>query len=212
MITPIETCLDLNEAFHRYNSLGMTRQLQARAGVTQVQSPNRGIRVVLLVDYTTSAWDPRMASAQAVAAEFLFDGMSERIYLAKVREAKSKFGAATEQQAKAAQMEALRLLIASPDAVCIFRDDAVLSNLAEPLACSLVQVPSEIVDCIKAAALYDGQQPLNGIYGHITAEAVSQQVRSTLAVGRTCFTEDRLASEQDTGEHPNWTFVRARAA
>lgn len=204
--------LNLNEAFHRYNDLAMTRHLKVRAGVSVIQSPKRGIRVVLLLDYTTSAWDPRMASAQAIGAEFLFDGMSEREYMTYVRTAKALCGTATERQTCAAQLEALQLLIQSQSAVCIHRDAKVLELMTEYLPCSLIQVPVALIDQINANRLYDGSKPLAGIYGSVSADDVAKQVCSTLAVGLTCFTDQRIAHDINAGEHPNWRFFRARAA
>lgn len=210
--TTTTTSLDLNEAFHRYNDLRMTRRLKARAAVSILQSPKRGIRVVLLLDYTTSAWDPRMASAQAIGAEFLFDGMSEHTYMAKIRSAKAACGTSTEKQTSAGQMEALRLLIDSTAAVCTYRDSRVLELMSKHLPDSLIQVPASTIDRINASSLYSGEKSLEGIYGPVSADDVAKQVCSTLAVGLTCFTEQRIADEIDAGEHQNWRFVTARAA
>lgn len=204
--------LNLNEAFHRYNDLGMTRRLKARPVVSIIQSPKRGIRVVLLLDYTTSAWNPHMASAQAIGAEFLFDGMSERGYMAHVRSAKAQWGTATEKQACAAQLEALRLLIESPSAVCIYRDARLLELMTKHLSDSSIQVPAAMIATINAHRLYDGEKALAGIYGPVNADDVGKQVCSTLAVDLTCFTEQRIADEVAAGEHPNWRFMSARAA
>ncbi|MDF9779009.1 hypothetical protein [Pseudomonas baetica] len=206
------TCLDVNQAFHRYASLGMTRRLKARATVNLIQYPKHGFRVALLLDYSTAAWDPRLAPAQAIAAEYLFDGLTERQYHTTIRAAKAQCGATTDKQVSAAQMEALNRLIQSPSAVCIFRDDAVLTVLAQPLPDSQVQVPAEAIQLMLTAALYDGQQTLAGSVGPVTAEAVAERVRSTLGVGMTCFTEERIAQEQESGEHMNWNLIRGRAA
>lgn len=206
------TCLDVNQAFHLYTSLGMTRRLKARATVTLIQYPKHGFRVALLLDYTTAAWDPRLAPAQAIAAEYLFDGLTERQYHTAIRAAKAQCGASTDKQVSAAQMEALNRLIQSPSAVCIFRDNAVLSVLDQPLPDSHVQVPAEAVQRMRSAELYDGHQTLVGAVGPVTAEAVAERVRSTLGVGMTSFTEERIAQEQAYGEHMNWNLIRGRAA
>lgn len=207
-----DTCLDLNQAFHRYASLGMTRRLKARATVTLIQYPKHGFRVALLLDYTTAAWDPRLAPAQAIAAEYLFDGLGERQYHAAIRAAKAQCGASTDKQISAAQMDALNRLIQSPSAVCIFRDDAVLSVLAQTLPDSQVQVPAEAIQRMRTAELYDGQHTLTGAVGPVNAEAVAERVRSTNCVGMTCFTDARIAQEQAAGEHVNWSLIRGRAA
>ncbi|MGE8063819.1 hypothetical protein [Pseudomonas sp. NPDC089569] len=206
------TCLDLNQAFHRYTSLGMTRRLKARATVTLIQHPKHGFRVALLLDYTTTAWDPRLAPAQAIAAEYLFDGLTERQYHTVIRAAKALCGASTDKQVNAAQMEALNRLIQSPSAVCIFRDDVVLSVLAQSLPDSQVQVPAAAIQHMRTAELYDGQQTLVGAVGPVTAEAIAERVRSTLAVGMTGFSKERIAQELASGEHTNWNLIRGRAA
>lgn len=206
------TCLDANQAYHRYSSLGMTRRLKARATVTLIQNPKHGYRVALLLDYTTAAWDPRLAPAQAIAAEYLFDGLSERQYQAEIRSAKALCGASTDKQVSAAQMEALKRLIQLPEAVCIFRDEAVLSALAHSLPDSQIQAPAEALQSIRTAALYDGQKTLAGAVGPVTAEAVAGRVHSTLSIGMTSFTEERIAHEQASGEHLNWNLIRGRAA
>ncbi|MHC5194783.1 hypothetical protein ACYSUW_13610 [Pseudomonas frederiksbergensis] len=206
------TCLDLNQAFHRYSSLGMTRRLKARATVTLIQYPKHGFRVALLLDYTTTAWDPRLAPAQAIAAEYLFDGLTERQYHTAIRAAKAQCGATTDKQISAAQMDALNRLIQSPSAVCIFRDDDILSVLAQSLPDSQVQVSAEAIQHMRTAELYDGQQPLAGALGPVTADSVAERVRSTLCVGMTSFTDARIAQEQAVGEHMNWSLIRGRAA
>ncbi|MGF6281872.1 hypothetical protein ABH908_000095 [Pseudomonas frederiksbergensis] len=206
------TCLDLNQAFHRYASHGMTRRHKARATVTLTQYPKHGFRVALLLDYTTAAWDPRLAPAQAIAAEYLFNGLTEGQYHAAIRAAKAKCGASTDKQISAAQMDALNRLIQSPSAVCIFRDDAVLSVLAQTLPDSQVQVPAEAIQHMRTAELYEGQHTLAGAVGPVSAEAVAERVRSTLAVGMTSFTDARIAQEMSAGEHMNWNLVRGRAA
>lgn len=206
------TCLDANQAFHRYSSLGMTRRLKARATVTLIQIPKHGFRVALLLDYTTAAWDPRLAPAQAIAAEYLFDGLTDRQYHTAIRAAKAQCGASTDKQVSAAQMEALNRLIQLPAAVCIFRDDAVLSAFAQSLPDSQLQVPAEALQRMRTAALYDGKKTLAGAVGPVTAEAVAGRVRSTLCIGMTCFTEERIAQEQASGEHMNWNLIRGRAA
>ncbi|MBM5458603.1 hypothetical protein H8F21_13620 [Pseudomonas sp. P66] len=204
------TCLNLNQAFLRYNALGVTRNVRPRARVCLQGHSTQLVKIILLADYQTSYWDPRLASAYAVAATFVLDGATARSYQAAVDTAIRMHGRGAPAQSKRAEMQALCDLIADSRSVCIQLDPAIVDLLCG--TSGPLQALDETLKNIKQRAIYSGRCPIIGIKGEFTAEQIGALVRDTLAEGQTTFTEERFACEATVGEHTNWRFEQIKQA
>lgn len=211
MQTTDATCLNLNEAFHRYQGQGVVRNVQPRARVCIQGHSARIVKVLLLVDYKTAYWDPSLASAYAVAATFVMDRVSEHSYQAIVNRAVGKHGRGSPHQSYRAQLAALCEAVGHGGAVCIQRDEQILSVLAANSTESVPNIAAAL-DRILAASMYDQNSQITGVSGTFSSEQIGWLVRDTLAVGQTTFTAQRFAWEADAGEHAGWRFENATQA
>ncbi|MCU9529353.1 hypothetical protein [Pseudomonas mosselii] len=202
--------LNLNQAFHSYQALGVIRNLRPRARVCLQGQTTQIAKIILLADYQTIYWDPRLASAYAVAATFVLDGASLRTYQAIVDSAIRQHGANILERSQRAEMLALCKLIALDSSVCIQSDDAIVDHLS---GCSAAfEFLGATLNSIKGRGLYSGREPIAGIKGAYTSDQICALVRETLAEGMTTFTHERLAQEAAVGEHENWRYEKLKAA
>nr|WP_011923153.1 hypothetical protein [Pseudomonas fluorescens]CAM96378.1 hypothetical protein pQBR0346 [Pseudomonas fluorescens SBW25] len=210
MKTAQATPLNLNQAFHLYNAQGVVRNVSARARVCIQGRSEQFVKVILLADYTTSFWDPKLASAYAVAATFVLDGISERSYQKAVDHAIRQHGRGPNGQSQRSEMQALCDLIASGSAVCIQRDVDLVTTLQQ---CNLLVPAMEAtLAAISAQTMYDADRTVAGIKGEFTADHVSQLVSVTMGEGTTNFSRERLEQESKSGEHPNWRLEQNKVA
>ncbi|RMM39189.1 hypothetical protein QO021_28695 (plasmid) [Pseudomonas amygdali pv. lachrymans] len=202
MKTAQATCLNLNQAFHLYNAQGVVRNVSARARVCIQGRSEQFVKVILLADYKTSYWDPELASAYAVAATFVLDGISERSYQKAVDLAIRQHGRGPNGQSQRSEMQALCDFIASGSAVCIQRDLDLIVTLQQ----GDMQVPAmeATLAAIPVQAMYDAERTVAGIMGEFTADKISQLVSITMGEGTSNFTKERLEHESQCGEHANW--------
>ncbi|HFL7937914.1 TPA: hypothetical protein ACG5DM_000914 [Pseudomonas putida] len=202
--------LNLNQAFHSYQALGVIRNLRPRARVCLQGHKNQIAKIILLADYQTTYWDPLLASAYAVAATFVLDGVCARTYQAIVASAIRQHGASTPARGQRAEMQALCNLIALDRSVCIQSDEAIVDHLS---GCSTAfGFLGAALNSIKGRSLYSGHETVAGMKGAYTPDQISALVRETLAEGMTTFTYERLAQEASLGEHENWRYEKLKAA
>ncbi|WP_439126147.1 MAG: hypothetical protein ACNJA3_27655 (plasmid) [Pseudomonas rhizophila] len=210
METAQSTRLNLNEAFHLYSAQGAVRNLSARARVCIQGRSEQFAKVILLADYKTSYWDPKLASAYAVAATFILDGISERSYQKAVDQAIRQYGRGPNGQSQRSEMQALCDLIASGSAVCIQRDIDLITKLQQ--VDLLVPAMEATLAAIPAQTMYDADRTVAGITGEFSADHVSQLVSVTMGEGTTNFSRERLEQESEGGEHANWRFEQKKVA
>lgn len=209
METAQATRLNLNEAFHIYSAQGVVRNLSARARVCIQGRSEQLAKVILLADYTTSFWDPKLACAHAVAATFILDGISERSYQKAVDQAIRQHGRGPSGQSQRSEMQALCDLIASGSAVCIQRDLALITILQQ--GNNRVPDMEATLAAIPVQAMYD-DRTVAGIKGEFTADHVSQLVSVTMGEGTSNFTRERIEREAERGEHANWRLEQNKVA
>lgn len=205
------TTLDLNAAFHRYNALGVIRHVRPRARVCIQGVSTQVAKVLLLVDYTTSYWDPKLAGVYAVAASFVLDGVSARAYEKAVQGAIRKHGRGQDGKSYRSELQALCDMLATHQAVCIQRDDILLGMLSEAENHPVASLPA-VLNAVAAAVLYEGEEDISAIKGIVAPAQVEALVQQTLAVGLTAFTEERFQREAAAGQHGNWRFENSRHA
>lgn len=204
METAQTTRLNLNEAFHLYSAQGAVRNLSARARVCIQGRAEQFAKVILLADYKTSYWDPKLANAYAVAATFILDGISEGSYQKAVNQAIRQHGRGPNGQSQRSEMQALCDLIASGSAVCIQRDLDLITTLQQ--GSMVVPAMEATLAAIPGQTMYDAKRIVAGIKGEFTADHVSQLVSITMGEGTSCFSRERLDQECEGGEHANWRF------
>lgn len=204
-------CLNLNEAFHRYQALGVIRNIRPRARVCIQGTSSRLVKALLLIDYQSAYWEPGCASAYAVAATFVMDGVNERSYQQIVNRAISKHGRGSQGQSYRAELEAFTEVLAHSGAVCIQRDETLLSVLASTSPSPILRFP-EALDAVVAAVMYDGSSNISGLKDSFRPEQINWLIRDTLAIGLTTFTEDRLVRESEAGVHPGWQLGKMTQA
>lgn len=202
--------LNFNEAFHLYSAQGAVRNLSARARVCIQGRSEQFAKVILFADYKTSYWDPKLASAYAVAATFILDGVSERSYQKAVDQAIRQYGRGPNGQSQRSEMQALCDLIASGSAVCIQRDLDLITKLLQGNL--LVPAMEATLAAIPAQTMYDADRTVAGIKGEFTADHVTQLVSVTMGEGTTNFSRQRLEQESEGGEHANWRFEQNKVA
>lgn len=200
------TQLNINTGFHLYHELGMTRDFRVRAEICEISSPRRGYRAVLLLSYKTCDRNPRLAAGYAIAAEFLFSDLSALEYRRAVSTAKLEHGGSSEAQISRAKIRAFELLLTSRSAVCIFRDQAVLSIVAGQKADG--NTPAAALALVSQCPMYDGQAELRTSKGPVGPEGVQAQVRDTLAEGFCTYTVEGIKEAYAQGEHIDWSRMR----
>ncbi|HHH9443041.1 TPA: hypothetical protein ACP32N_005029 [Pseudomonas aeruginosa] len=201
------TQLNLNTGFQLYHELGMTRELHVRADITEITWPRRGYRAVLLLSYKTCDRSPCLAAGYAVAAEFLFNGLSAMEYRRAISAAKLVHGGSSSAATGWAKMHAVQLLLNSGRAVCIQRDVQILKVIAEETAVQLLPAP-ELLPLISNCTMYDGQAVLASSQGPVTPDAVKAQVRNTLAEGCCNYSVESIREAHAMGEHIDWNRKR----
>lgn len=200
------TQLNINTGFHLYHELGMTRDLRVRAEICEITSPRRGYRAVLLLSYKTCDRTPHLAAGYAVAAEFLFSGLSALEYRRAVATAKLEHGGSSAEQISRAKMRAFELLLTSRSAVCIFREQAVLDIVSGHTAEGIS--PAAPLSLVSQCPMYDGHAELKTSKGPVGPEGVHAQVRDTLAEGYCTYTVEGIKEAYAQGEHADWSRVR----
>jgi len=205
-----QPALNLNQAFHSYQALGAIRNLRPRARVCLQGHKTQIAKIVLLADYQTIYWDPRLASAYAVAATFVLDGASARTYKSTVDSAIRQHGTSTPARSQRAEMQALCNLIAQDSSVCVQSDAAIIDHLSA--TSTAFEFLDATLNSIKGRSLYSGLEPITCIKGVYTSGQIYALVRETLAEGMTTFTQERLDREAAVGEHVCWRYQNLKAA
>lgn len=205
------TELNLNSAFQLFQQLGMTRDLQVRADVTEITWPKLGYRAVLLLSYKTTDRDPALAGGYAIGAEFLFDGLSALEYTRTIKAAKKAHPGSDRVSTNRARMHAFNQLVGTSRCVCIQRDEQILQAI-EAIEPAKSLASAEILERVRSAALYDRAAELKTSMGAVDAGAVAAKVRATICEKTCHYTAESIQAAHSQGEHAGWRGLNLNRA